>query len=481
MEFETIIGLEVHAQVLTKTKMFSGCTAISADAPPNTAVDAVSLGLPGTLPTVNRVAVEKTILTGLALSCEIPEYTRFDRKNYMYPDLMKGYQISQYELPMATGGHLDFDVDGVQHRVGITRVHLEEDTARLVHREENGSGYSLVDVNRAGIPLMEIVSEPDLRSPEASRQYLIALRQILRYIGASSGNMEEGALRVDANVSQRTTDGALVGPKVEVKNMNSFRSVERALAYEVERQRAALERGETLVQETRGWLEDSGVTVSQRSKEFAEDYRYFPEPDLPPVQLHRGWVGEIQDAMAELPVVRRGRFESDYGLGASEAAVLTEEAAVADYYERVVNLAGGHAREASNWVAGELFAIAHNRGGFDQINVEPETVAEIIAMVNSGEINLRTGKAVLVESAESGKSPRAIVDQQGLAQVSDTSVVRDVVVAVVGANPQAVDDYRSGKQAAIGFLIGQAMRQLRGAGNPDVVRQELIRVLETEE
>ncbi|MGH9175258.1 MAG: Asp-tRNA(Asn)/Glu-tRNA(Gln) amidotransferase subunit GatB, partial [Vicinamibacterales bacterium] len=358
MEFETIIGLEVHAQVLTLSKMYCGCSAAYFDAPPNTHVCPVCLGLPGVLPVINRVAVEKTVVTGLALGCEIPRFNKFDRKNYIYPDLMKGYQISQYDLPIAVGGRLEFDVGDERKIVGITRVHLEEDTARLVHRVDDDGDRSLVDVNRSGVPLMEIVSDPDLRSPQEAREYLVVLRRILRYIGASAGNMEEGSFRCDANISQRSVDGSVVGPKIEIKNMNSFRSVERALQYEVERQGDALSRGEPLSQETRGWVEDHGVTVGQRSKEFAHDYRYFPEPDLPPVEFNETRVEALRSGMAELPVARRQRLTTAYGLGPQESALVTEEPAIADFYERAVASAGGYHRELANWLIGDLFALA---------------------------------------------------------------------------------------------------------------------------
>jgi aspartyl-tRNA(Asn)/glutamyl-tRNA(Gln) amidotransferase subunit B len=480
VEYQTVIGLEVHAQVLTTTKMFSACPVPRADSQPNSTVDSVSLGLPGTLPTVNRTAIERTIMTGLALNCEIPRHTRFDRKNYMYPDLMKGYQISQYELPLAVEGHVVFEHDGAEHRVGITRVHLEEDTARLAHVEANGGTYSLVDVNRAGVPLMEIVSEPDITSPAEARSYLIALRQILRYLGASTGNMDEGALRVDANVSQRSADGSVIGPKVEVKNMNSFRSVERALEYEVERQRRALDAGELLVQETRGWLEDRQITVSQRTKEFAEDYRYFPEPDLPPIEVDVAWVTRLRAAMAELPADRRQRFQQQYGLEPGETAILTEESEVADYFEDVVELAPELSGQASKWVTGEVFALARAKGGFGQVGVTPASLASLLVMVASGEITLRTAKEVLSESASTGQAPRDIVASRGLGQVSDAAQIAQVALAVVRENEQAVADYRAGKRAAIGFLIGQAMRQLRGAGNPEILRSELVRILESD-
>jgi aspartyl-tRNA(Asn)/glutamyl-tRNA(Gln) amidotransferase subunit B len=477
VEFETIIGLEVHAQVLTSSKMYCGCSSEYFSAPPNTHVCPVCLGLPGVLPVINRVAVEKTIATGLALGSDIPPYNKFDRKNYIYPDLMKGYQISQYDLPMAVGGELEFEVDGERKRVGITRVHLEEDTARLVHRVDASGDRSLVDVNRGGVPLMEIVSDPDLRSPQEAREYLIALRRILRYIGASAGNMEEGSFRCDANVSQRTTDGKVVGPKVEIKNMNSFRAVERALTFEVQRQREALERGETLIQETRGWVEDQGITVGQRTKEQAHDYRYFPEPDLPPVELEASVVDAIREGMAELPEARRARLMMAFGLGPQDSVVITEEPSIADYYEQAVAAAGGHHRDVANWLVGDLFALARAEGGFDRLRLAPDQLAEIVVMVRSGEINAQAGKEVLAESNESGTSPRALVEQRGLRQETDEDKVRSVVAEVLSANPSAVADFHAGKQAAIGFLIGQTMRTMRGTGNPAIVRQIMTETL----
>jgi aspartyl-tRNA(Asn)/glutamyl-tRNA(Gln) amidotransferase subunit B len=477
VEFKTVIGLEVHTQVLTSTKMFCGCSAVASDVP-NTNVCPVCLGMPGVLPTVNRVAVEKTVMTGLALDCSIPRFNRFDRKNYMYPDLMKGYQISQFELPMAVKGHLDLEDENGTSRIGITRVHLEEDTARLVHRTDAEGAYSLVDVNRGGVPLMEIVSDPDIRSPQEARAYLIALRRILRYIDASTGNMEEGAFRCDANVSQRAVDGSYVGPKVEIKNMNSFRSVERALEYEIQRQRTAILAGEELVQETRGWVEAQGITVSQRTKEYSDDYRYFPEPDLPPVELDKAWVANIRSRMSELPANRMRRFTDEFGLSQSDAEALTDDISVADYYEQAVAAAGGSHRDVASWVTGELFAIARNKGGFDMVNVSPEHLSEVVAMVGSGEINALTGKSVLLKSSDTSVAPRKIVETEGLVQVSDTGVIDRVVAEVLEKNAKAVEDYKSGKQAAVGFLIGQVMRQLKGQGNPDVVRQTLVRNLE---
>ncbi|MBX6341123.1 MAG: Asp-tRNA(Asn)/Glu-tRNA(Gln) amidotransferase subunit GatB [Thermomicrobiaceae bacterium] len=482
MEFETIIGLEVHVQLLTRSKMYCGCSAAYAAAEPNTHVCPVCLGLPGSLPVINREAVAYTIMTGLALGCRIPEFSKFDRKNYIYPDLMKGYQISQYDLPLCVDGQLEFEVDGHTRRVGIRRVHLEEDTARLIHRTANGQSYSLVDVNRSGVPLIEIVSDPDLRSPEEARVYLMALRQILRYIGVSTANMEEGAFRCDANISQRSVDGTVVGPKVEIKNMNSFRSVERALAYEEERQRAALRSGERLEQETRGWVEDQGVTVSQRTKEYAHDYRYFPEPDLPPMVLSRAEVEAIQARMPELPRARRERLVREYGLGGAEAMLLTEERAVADYFEAVVGGDAAYARPAAIWITGEIFALMKDRNlEIDEVNVAPGQLRELIDLVEEGQINTRTAKEVLIAVHETGSDPRAIVAERGLAQVSDVGRLEAVAREVIAANPGAVADYRRGKSAAIGFLIGQVMRQMRGTANPNVARKVLVEMLEQPE
>jgi aspartyl-tRNA(Asn)/glutamyl-tRNA(Gln) amidotransferase subunit B len=478
LEFETIIGLEVHAQLLTRSKMFCQCSAAYASAEPNTHVCPVCLGLPGALPVINHGAVQATIMTGLALNCSVPEYSKFDRKNYIYPDLMKGYQISQYDLPLCGEGHLPMIVDGVQKNIGITRVHLEEDTARLVHRSASGETYSLVDVNRSGVPLMEIVSDPDMRSPEEARAYLMALRQILRYIGVSTANMEEGAFRCDANISQRSLDGSIVGPKVEIKNMNSFRSVERALAFEVERQRKALQDGEALQQETRGWVEDRGVTVSQRTKEFAHDYRYFPEPDLPPLVLDRAEISGIEGRMAELPSARRHRFVEQYSLSEREAELLTVERDVADYFEATVGDQTDIARDAANWITGEIFALMRDSGlELDDVNISPAQIRELIDLVDQDTINNRTAKEVLVSVHESGKDPRAIVDERGLAQVSDEAQLLAVVRSVVDEHPDAVTDYQNGKKAAIGFLIGQVMKQMRGTANPGVARTLLEQTL----
>jgi aspartyl-tRNA(Asn)/glutamyl-tRNA(Gln) amidotransferase subunit B len=478
VEFETVIGLEVHAQLLTKSKMYCGCSTDYASAEPNSHVCPVCLGLPGALPVINHDAVNYSISTGLALNCSIPNFSKFDRKNYIYPDLMKGYQISQYDLPFCVDGHLDIDVGGTSRTIGIRRVHLEEDTARLIHRSSGGETYSLVDVNRSGAPLMEIVSDPDLRSPEEARLYLIALRQILRYIEVSTANMEEGAFRCDANVSQRSVDGTLVGAKVEIKNMNSFRSVERALAFEVERQRAALRNGERIEQETRGWIEDRGVTVSQRTKEFAHDYRYFPEPDLPPLALRAADIDDLRQGMHELPRARIERFQRQYGLTLADANVLTAEKPVADYFEAANGDDAQYARQLSNWITGEIFALMRERGlEIDLVQITPGQLRQLVALVESGKINIRTAKEVLIAVHETGSNPETVVADRGLSQVSDAAQLDVVVRSTLDMNPSAVADYENGKPAAAGFLIGQIMRQTRGTANPAIVRQLLIEAL----
>lgn len=474
LEYEAIIGLEVHAQLLTQSKMFCRCNAQYADAPPNTVVCPVDLGLPGALPVINRKAVEFTVMTALALNCEIPEFSRFDRKNYFYPDLPKNYQISQYDLPLSRNGYLTFEVDGQTKRVGIRRVHLEEDTGKLLHRvDPQGKAYSLVDYNRSGVPLIEIVSEPDIRTPEEARQYLMALRNILRWIGVSTGNMEEGSFRCDANVSLRPVGAAEFGAKVEVKNMNSFRAVYRALEYEISRQAEVLRGGGRIVQETRGWVESQGVTVSQRSKEYAHDYRYFPEPDLPPLVLSKEWVQEIREKLPELPAARRDRLERQFGLSRYEANLLTSSKAVADFFERVAALYS-NAKAIANWMIGELFRLLNVSGiEIEQAKIAPEHLAELLRLIDEGKISASIGKVVLEEVFNTGKRPELVVQERGLVQISGVEELRAIVEQVLAANPQAVADYKAGKAPALGFLVGQVMKATRGKANPAVVNQLL--------
>ncbi len=484
-EFETVIGLEVHCQLLTRSKMFCGCSAAYSGAEPNTHVCPVCLGLPGVLPVINEQAIEYIAMTGLALNCTIAPFSKFDRKNYHYPDLMKGYQVSQFDLPVCKNGWLEVEVDGVKRRLGITRVHMEEDTARLLHRTDaaTGEGYSLVDVNRSGSPLMEIVSEPDMRTPEEARQYLIALRQILRYIGVSEANMEEGNFRCDANVSLRPRGQEAFGAKVEVKNMNSFRAVHDALVYEEKRQAEALRAGQVIRQETRGWIDERGVTVSQRSKEDADDYRYFPEPDLPPMRFSDEYVATLKAKLPELPAAKRERFVRELGLSAVDAATLCESRERADYFEAVLAAVGGEreraARLACNWVLGEVGRWTNAVTGreISELPVRPEGLAELIRLVEDGKVTSNVAKEVFEKMAQSGASAAAIVEASGLGQISGAEELRDAVRRAIAANDKAVADYRAGKEASVKFLIGQVMRETKGRANPQVVQDLMLEEL----
>jgi aspartyl-tRNA(Asn)/glutamyl-tRNA(Gln) amidotransferase subunit B len=491
VSYETIIGLEVHAQLQTRSKMFCCCSADYASTPPNTHVCPVCLGMPGVLPVINQQAIEYTAMTALALNCTISEYTKFDRKNYPYPDLMKGYQISQYDAPIGCNGWLNIEVDGETKRIGITRVHLEEDTARLTHRNGPGNeSYSLVDVNRSGVPLMEIVGEPDLRSPEEARQYLIKLRSILRYLGVSTANMEEGSFRCDANISIRPEGGDETTAKVEVKNMNSFRAVYRALEYEAQRQRRAADRGERLVQETRGWVEERGKTVSQRSKEYAHDYRYFPEPDLPPLTFSREWVEEIRAKLPELPEARRDRFMAECGLPLYDATLLTNTKEMADYFEECLNTnlpnnvsLDKRAKMISNWLLGETSRIVNAQNitvkEFEQ-KVSPTQFTTVLSLNSEGDISTATSKSLLEEMYNSGKSAKEIIDEKGLSQITDSAEIEEAVGQVLAANPQAVADFKGGKETALKFLVGQVMRATRGRANPQQASELLKKRLEKE-
>ncbi|PPD58006.1 Asp-tRNA(Asn)/Glu-tRNA(Gln) amidotransferase subunit GatB [Dehalogenimonas etheniformans] len=481
-KYETVIGLEVHAQLATASKMYCRCASDYADAPPNTRVCPVCLGLPGVLPVINKKAVEFTMMTALALNCTIAPNSKFDRKNYAYPDLMKGYQISQYDEPIGRQGWIDVAVDGKIRRIGITRVHLEEDVAKLLHRDElGGPGYSLVDVNRSGVPLMEIVSEPDMRTPEEARQYLMKLRTILRYLGVSVANMEEGSFRCDANISLRPTGETKFNPKVEVKNMNSFRAVFRALEYEEVRQAKDYDNGVRVPQETRGWQDEKGVTVSQRSKEFAHDYRYFPEPDLPPLQFDEKWIAQIRARLPELPEARQTRFVSDYQLSDYDAAILTSARDIADYFEGVLSAdLNVTAKDAANWVNGEVARILNaanaNIDAFS-VKVPAAALAKLIAVTAKGAINTATAKTVLEEMWQSGKTPEAIISEKGLAQISDDSALRDMAAKIIGDNPAAVADFKAGKEQSLKFLVGQMMKLSKGRANPAVASDIILQKL----
>ena len=485
MEYEVVIGLEVHAQLLTLSKMFCACSADYQDAAPNTVVCPVCMGMPGVLPVINRKAVEHVIRTGLALGCEISETTKFDRKNYPYPDLMKGYQISQYDMPVAYDGAMPIAVGGERRMAGITRVHLEEDVAKLMHREESyGEGYSLLDINRAGVPLMEIVGEPDLRSAEEARAYLVELHSILQYIGVSNANMEEGNFRCDANISVRPRGETALGAKVEVKNMNSYRAVFRALEYEAERQVSVIESGGRIVQETRGWVETDGVTVSQRVKEGASDYRYFPEPDLPPLSVSRQWVDEVAATIPELPHARRQRFADALGLPEYDAELLTASQDTADYFEAILDVApqdtsGAFAKAASNWMLGEMARLLNQSGiGVTETRVTPESVAQLQKMVDDSTLSSTMAKTVFEKMFETGESPKKIAESEGLVQISDTDAVLAAVMDAIESNPDPVSDYLGGKQQAMGFLVGQVMKATRGKANPRMASQMVRERLE---
>jgi len=487
MNFETIIGLEVHAQLLTKSKMFCRCNADYASALPNTQVCPVCQGMPGVLPTINQQAVEYTIMTALALNCTISDYTKFDRKNYPYPDLMKGYQISQYDAPIGHHGWLIIEVNGDKKKVGITRVHLEEDVAKLLHRTvSDGESYSLVDVNRSGVPLMEIVGEPDLRSPEEARQYLIKLRSILQYLGVSTGNMEEGSFRCDANISIRPVNSPDFMAKVEVKNMNSFRAVYQALEYEAKRQRKATAEGRKLVQETRGWVEEKGRTVSQRSKEYAHDYRYFPEPDLPPLVLEREWVEAIRSKLPELPEVRRDRFMAQYNLSLYDANLLTSSRAMADYFEACLRAEipqslppARRAKMVANWLLGEFSRLLNaTNSEIDESKVNPEQLCQLLDLMNKGSISGASAKRVFEGMFNTGKQATDIIAQQGLSQISDSQEIELAIDEVLSTNTQAISDYTAGKTQALTFLVGQVMKATRGRANPKLVSELLKNKLE---
>ena len=475
MDYETVIGLEVHAQLLTKSKMFCSCSTDYVNAPPNTYVCPICLGMPGTLPVINKKAVEYTIMTALALKCTIPEYSKFDRKNYFYPDMMKNYQISQYDAPIGKHGGLTIDSNGHQKKINITRVHLEEDVAKLLHR----GNYSLVDVNRSGIPLMETVSEPEISSAEEARDYLVKLRTILRYLGVSTGNMEDGSFRCDANISIRPSGSKELLSKVEVKNMNSFKAVYQALKYESKRQRKVLEEGGTLVQETRGWMDEKEVTVSQRSKEYADDYRYFPEPDLPPLFLNRAWIEEIKARLPELPETRKERFMAQYDLPLYDASILTSSRAMADYFEDCLKLTSPNkAKMVSNWLLGDFSRLLNaTNNDIENTRISPSLLVELLNLVDKGTISGPTAKAVFEKMFYTGKKASDIVAKGKLSQLSDATELQGIVKQVLANNAKAVADYKAGKQQALTFLTGQIMKATKGTANPAVVREILVQEL----
>ncbi len=475
MNYEPVIGLEVHAELSTRSKMFCGCAVVdSVSAPPNTSVCPVCAGMPGTLPVVNRMAVEYALRVALALGCTVNPVSVFARKNYFYPDLPKGYQISQYEQPLAEHGQVVIQTSAGEKTVRVLRVHLEEDTGKLTHIE----GGSLVDLNRAGVPLLEIVSQPDMRSVEEARAYAEALREILRYLEVNSGDMEKGVIRFESNISVREKGSDALNTRVEIKNLNSFRALERATAFEIARQSELAAAGGEVEQETLGWNEAEETTYIQRSKEDAHDYRYFPEPDLPPLVIDDAWLERVRAGLPELPREVRQRFMDAYGLSAYDAGVLTTEKAVAEYFERAVESGEVPPKTIANWMTGDLFALMNQASiTVGALKVSPEALAELVGLVAAGEINPSSGKSVLSEMFQSGQPAAKIVAARGLRQVSDEGLIAELVRQVLDENPGQVESFKAGKESLANWFFGQVMRKAGGKADPKVVRAELEREL----
>ena len=476
-EYEPVIGLEMHAELMTDSKMFSKARVVdSVEAAPNTAVSPLCLGMPGTLPVINEKAVEYATRVALALNCTINHHNIFARKNYFYPDLPKGYQISQYEQPLGVNGWLDIELEsGETKRIGIRRVHMEEDTGKLTHQDD---GTSLVDYNRAGVPLLEIVTEPDIRSGEEARAYAMKVRQILRYLGVNSGDMEKGVLRVEPNISIRPVGSTEFGTRTELKNLNSFRVLADGTAYEIARQTAVLQSGGKVVQETRGWHEGRRETFSQRTKEEAEDYRYFPEPDLPPLLLDDAWIEGVRASLPELPDAKVARYMAEYDLSEYDSRVLSEERAVGEWFETAVT-AGGTPKSVANWMINELFRLMNEaKLSIDAIQVTPAALVELIGLVDKQTINNNTAKDVLAEMFMSGTAPTQIVEAKGLAQISDNAALQAIIDQILDDNAEQVARYLEGQEKLRGFFVGQVMRQTKGKANPGLVNQLLDSALD---
>ena len=475
--YEPVIGLEIHGELLTNSKMFCSCSADYGSAPePNTNICPTCTGLPGAMPVVNKKATELAALVGLALNCSINKHNTFARKNYYYPDLPKGYQISQYELPIAEKGWMDVLVDSEnQLRVRVRRVHIEEDTAKLSH-EKN---YALVDFNRAGVPLLEIVSEPDFRTVEAALDYATKVRAILRYLGVNSGDMEKGVLRFEANISVRPVGSDEFRTRTEIKNLNSFRALTRASAYEIERQIKIYEEGGEVTQETLGWDDVRGVTTSQRSKEEAHDYRYFPEPDLPPLQLSDAWIESIRVQLPELPEAKTTRFISDFGLTPSDARFLTSDLALANYFESVVAKSKSPAKTVHSWLAGELMRYLNDSGtDIKDLALDPAAFAQLIDMVTDKTIGASAGKTVLTELLTQGGDPAQIVKEKNLAQLTDVNAIQELVTKILNDNPKEVDEYNAGKETLFQWFMGQVARATKGKADPNVAKELMVKGLE---
>ncbi|MBK8780290.1 MAG: Asp-tRNA(Asn)/Glu-tRNA(Gln) amidotransferase subunit GatB [Anaerolineales bacterium] len=476
LTYEPVIGLEIHGELLTNSKMFCSCSADYGSAPePNTLICPTCTGLPGAMPVVNKKAVELATLVGLALNCSINPHNTFARKNYYYPDLPKGYQISQYELPIASKGYLDvLDDTDAQQRITVRRVHIEEDTAKLAH-EKN---YALVDFNRAGVPLLEIVSEPDMRTVEAALSYATKIRAILRYLGVNSGDMEKGVLRFEANISVRPMGSSEFRTRTEIKNLNSFRALTRASAYEIERQIKVYESGGTIVQETLGWDDVRGVTVSQRGKEDAHDYRYFPEPDLPPLQLSSAWIESIRTQLPELPEAKTKRFITDFELTPSDARFLTSEKSLANFFESVVTKSKSPAKTVHSWIAGEFMRYLNDSGlSIEDVTLPPESFAKLIDMVTEKTVSGNNAKVVLADLLKNGGDPQEIVRAKNLAQVSDEGFVQEIVSKILNDNPKEVDEYNAGKETLFQWFMGQVARATKGKADPNVAKELMVKGL----
>jgi aspartyl-tRNA(Asn)/glutamyl-tRNA(Gln) amidotransferase subunit B len=478
-KYEPVIGLEVHVQLGTKTKIFCSCP-VEFGVPPNTNVCPVCLGLPGALPVISRRAVELAMSAALALHCKINPFSRFARKNYFYPDLPKGYQISQYDQPLAEHGYLDIVVGEVKKRIGVTRVHMEDDAGKSIHDGfKDSDKYTYVDLNRSGTPLIEIVSEPDMRSADEAHAYLTEIKQVIQYIEVSDCDMEKGQLRCDANVSVRLKGAPKFGTKVEVKNVNSFRFVKQAIEYEIERQVEIVEGGGTIAQESRLYDPDRGITVGMRSKEQAHDYRYFPEPDLVPLRVSDHWLGEVKAGLPELPADRRDRFASEYGLREYDAQVLSLTRATGDYFE-IAAKASGDGRTTANWVVGDLMGLLNAAGkDIESSPISAGHLGELVALINKGELSGKLAKEILPRMFETGETAAAIMEREGLKQISDTGALEKIADEVIAANPKQVEQYKGGKVALMGFLVGQMMKASRGQANPAVVSEVLKKKLDS--
>ena len=474
MKYTTVIGLEVHSELKTKSKAFCSCST-EFGGEPNTHVCPVCLGMPGALPVLNKQVVEFAIRAGLAVDCEIKKFNKFDRKNYFYPDLSKNYQISQFDKPICEGGHIDIEVDGQTKRIGITRIHMEEDAGKLIHSGATikTSDSSAVDYNRAGVPLIEIVSEPDMRSSAEARAYLEKLKAILEYTEVSDCKMQEGSLRCDANISVMPEGATEFGTRAEIKNLNSFRALERAIEYEIQRQIQLVEDGGTVVQETRTWDDGKGVTLSMRSKEEAHDYRYFPEPDLVPVEIDDAWIARVKSELPELPAARKARLMQEKGLVDYDAENIVSTKAMAEYFDE----AAKHTEDSkgiANWLLGDVSAYLNSENiAIEQFPITPANLGEMVNLINKGVLSSKLAKKVFIEMLKTGKTPQALVKELGLEQISDEGAIVKIVEETLAENPQSIIDYKAGKDRALGFLVGQIMKKSRGKANPETVNNLL--------